>query len=265
MGRSISGYIRQHHVGLIAAFIALTGTAYASNQVAATHEPTADTAKAKIKRGPPGPPGPQGIQGIPGQVGPSTGPAGGDLTGSYPNPAIGSGKVTADKFAVLPAARATMPADPNNSLSCPTHQTIPTGTDTAVVYSGEDFDTAGLHETTPCVPAAQTIASLLTAPRAGIYQVDAGVKWGDENNTVGERFLGVLVNSGTNPVVPVGSRIPALGDAVGGTEQAVSTMVSLNAGEYVQAIVYQNSGSDISLLRNQDRNFLEMHWVGPAS
>ena len=44
----VSNYIRQHHLGLIAIFIAVTGTAYASDQLAPKHQSQrASAAKAK--------------------------------------------------------------------------------------------------------------------------------------------------------------------------------------------------------------------------
>lgn len=46
-----------------------------------------------------GPQGPPGLQGPPGQQGPANGPAGGDLTGNFPNPTIGSHAITAAKLA----------------------------------------------------------------------------------------------------------------------------------------------------------------------
>jgi hypothetical protein len=67
----VTRYIRQHHIGLIALFIALTGTAYAGTQVANSNSGTnvlkakkhKKKKKLKLIPGPAGPAGPAGAQG----------------------------------------------------------------------------------------------------------------------------------------------------------------------------------------------------------
>ena len=107
----VGRYVRQNHLGLVAVFIALGGSAYAaslprnsvgtrqlkndavvSKKVKDRSLLAGDFKQGQLPQGPPGQVGPQGPQG---EVGPATGPAGGDLAGNYPNPGIGEGKVTA--------------------------------------------------------------------------------------------------------------------------------------------------------------------------
>ena len=75
-------------------------------------------------------PGPQGAPG------PSTGPAGGALAGSYPNPGLAPGAVGTAALATLPGARAKKGAS---------DQTLNTGSATDVDLATEEYDTGALY------------------------------------------------------------------------------------------------------------------------
>ena len=188
--------------------------------------------------GQPGAPGAAGADGQDGAPGPAVGPAGGGLTGNYPNPTIAAGAVGPAQWGAVPQVKATHAIA---GTVAPNDQA--TGT---LVFEGEEFDTAFMHDTT-----ANT--DRLTAPIAGVYLVTAAVSW--EANGTGARQLQIRKNATGNPVH---SQIIAASGFDYFTNQSTSTLLKLASGDFLQARVVQNSG----MARSVNSAEFGMTWVG---
>jgi hypothetical protein len=181
---------------------------------------------------------------------PPSGAAGGDLEGSYPAPTIGAGKVTPAKFGAIPQARVEKTAAQSIPSNIAVFNTL--------TFESEVYDTAGLFD--PATP------DRLTAPIAGVYAIDAAVRW--SANALGTRFAGICINAvgacGVNSNVAVSQYATNDDPGIGTlrlTQQSVSTQVKLAAGGVVQLIVTQNSGGALNVDGLPATN-LAMTWVG---
>lgn len=132
MLKGIGAYVRAHHVALLALFVALGGTAVAANNalvprnsVGTAQLRNGAVTKTKIAKKTLGAlKGNRGSRGATGPKGPATGPAGGALAGSYPNPTLAAGAVRASKLGTITTETGTSsPIPPNSSggvsVSCP--------------------------------------------------------------------------------------------------------------------------------------------------
>lgn len=115
-------------------------------------------------------------------------------------------------------------------------QSIANGTDTAVACNSEILDSAALHDTA-------TNNSRLTVPsgETGIWLFAAYVEF--DANATGQRKL-VLRHGGSQTMAALTV------DAAAGsqpTRLTVTTILSMSAAEYMEAVVSQNSGGALNL------------------
>ena len=163
--------------------------------------------------------------------------------------AVGSSEVangslgTAEFASSIPSARVTRSFN----------QGIPNDDEVVLNFNSERYDTAGMHSNSANL-------SRLTAPVDGIYLVTAQVQW--DVNGFGQRTLGLERNG----VVALARdrRVPGT-DPVDAPAVTLTTVARLEAGDFVEAEVFQNSGGNLSVLRiGEESPEFTMTWLAPG-
>ena len=158
-------------------------------------------------------------------------PAAGDLAGIYPNPTLRDGSVTPTKIGAVPLAH----------VSRTTNQSIPTGGAGAVLlFDSERFDTASLHR-------IDADSGRLTAPIAGAYLMTTNVAWDVDPTPSGAREVSIRKN-GTTVVARAAQGDSSTLATTDTSDQSLTTIVRLNAGDFVEVFVRQSSGAALDVL-----------------
>jgi len=159
---------------------------------------------------------------------------------------VRSSEVTNNTLATPDFAKSIPAAHVTNSAN----QTVPSFQYWTLAFDTERYDTANTHDNA-------TNNSRLTAPVTGIYAVTAQVVWAPAS---GNREL-LLRKNGTTEIAR-DSRQPTGVDFA----QSVTTQVRLQAGDYVEAWVYQSSTQDpLPIYASAERSpEFSMTWLAPG-
>jgi len=172
--------------------------------------------------------------------------------GGVGTPSLADGAVTTDKLAdgaVTPAKLGVVPAVRVTNSTTQSAANVPTFT--TLAFDTERFDTAALHTGSD---------TRLTAPIAGLYVVSAQISW-DAASNVGARELAINRNGSTIIARTVSAPSPSPNT----TEQSITTLANLAAGDFVEVKLRQNSGGSLTVFTAPEFSpEFSMVWVSPA-
>lgn len=112
----------------------------------------------------------------------------------------------------------------------------PNNVGTAIPFGAERFDTNDFHST-----SSNTTRLTVPAGLGGYYSVGGNVEYA--TNGAGRRFLGLFLNSSSY----IGATQQSAASASVQTSVAVHTNYQLTAGDYVELLVLQDSGTDLNI------------------
>lgn len=129
-------------------------------------------------------------------------------------------------------------------------QSVANSTDTAAAFANESYDTDGFHSNV-------TNNNRITIPAGltGYYRITANI--GFATNSSGRRIFQVRLNGGAS--LCAGEMTPALGVEPTGT---VTDTFLLSAGDYIDLLLFQNSGGSLNTSGNATRDYFEVERVG---
>jgi hypothetical protein len=161
--------------------------------------------------------------------------------GAVTNGDLADSAVSTGKIGVIPQARAEFTGA----------QGIGNNTFTPLCFDTTVFDNDNVWGAGLTCGATGSRTKLI-APVAGVYEVNASVQW--DNNSTGVRVLRITKNASSDLVTDQRT-------AAAFTANSTSTLTKLAAGDFVQALVLQNSGGSLDALGSSTTSF-SMTWVG---
>ena len=125
---------------------------------------------------------------------------------------------------------------------------ISNNTGTNITWNTEEFDTDGFHST-----SSNTSRFTIPTGKGGKYLITAQVRWDD--NTAGERVLKIQKN-GTE------FKAFAMQPNAQNPMEAITAVLSLVATDYIEILVYQNSGGARTVYGSSLETFTSISYLG---
>lgn len=125
----------------------------------------------------------------------------------------------------------------NLNLGCRVYNnaalTIGSGAITGLTFNSERYDTDSFHSTS-------VNTGRITFNRDGRYLITAHIRWA--SNATGYRQIYFRLNAAT--IIAMDHKLPVTGDV---TSQFLTTIYDFVATDYIEVIVFQNSGGNLNV------------------